>query len=193
MFISRRFSIAIASLFLSVGLISCSDKGASENTSTSAESSKDTAAIDPKTPESTSTKTAETPPAEPVIVRPGRSDAELLNILKNNGSHHAQLVKPGTFRIQKEGDSYLLFVKKDGSLRLYYKYHGSAHVSSEQMRHWNQDEPHTNAHFDSDSKPALARNYKFGTGLRSSEITNFVQSFHESVTKFQDTIEFEDH
>lgn len=112
------------------------------------------------------------------------SDAELIQIFKDEGYSSVKKIKDGKIRIKIDGRTHLLFNKSDGDLQAYYAI-GGAKISYEDINVWNRTKRLSRAYLDSDKDPVLESDLLANGGLTIKHVTEFFRVFKTSVKVFR--------
>lgn len=113
------------------------------------------------------------------------SDAEIIQIIKDDGYSAVTKIKDGVIKIKIEGSTYLIYNKNDGDLQAYYGV-GDAKISYEDINEWNRTKRLSRAYLDSDKDPVLESDLLANGGLTRKHVTEFFRVFVGSVKAFRE-------
>jgi len=116
----------------------------------------------------------------------GLQDHQLVDILKANGYHHAQIEHHGTIKIEKGQDIYYLYNTFGGDLKIVYFNRASANATYARMNQWNEGERYSVAYITTQNhRPAVAANLHTDAGLNTHRIKDFVHRFEKTVIRYK--------
>lgn len=115
------------------------------------------------------------------------SDAELMQIISDEGYSAVSKIEDGAIRIKINGNVYILFNKDDGDLQTYYAVAGT-NISYADINEWNRTKRLSRAYLDSDQDPVLEADLLANGGLTRKHVTEFFRVFQGSVAAFMDFI-----
>lgn len=112
------------------------------------------------------------------------SDAELVQLLKNEGYGAVTQVKDGVIKIKINGRNFFLINKDDGDLQAYYAISG-VQVSYENMNEWNRTKRLSRAYLDEENDPVLESDLLANGGLTEKHVAEFFRVFTGSTQRFR--------
>jgi len=115
------------------------------------------------------------------------SDAELVEIMKNDGYSAVSRLKDGVITIRVDGVSYGLLNNRDGDLQTYYAI-SDANISYEDVNEWNRTMRLSRAYLDADKDPTLEADLLANGGLSQKNVTEFFKVFLGSVKRFREFV-----
>lgn len=113
------------------------------------------------------------------------SDAELIQIIKDDGYSAVTKLKDGAIKIAIDGVTLAIFNKKDGDLQAFYAASG-VNVSYEDINEWNRTKRLSRAYLDTDKDPVLESDLLANGGLTKKHVTEFFRVFVTSSTLFRE-------
>ncbi len=115
------------------------------------------------------------------------SDAELIQIIKNEGYNAVTKLRDGAIKVKIDGMTYVIFNKSDGDLQAYYGV-GGVTISCEDINEWNRTKRLSRAYLDSDKEPVLESDLLANGGLTKKHVAEFFNVFIGSVKAFREFI-----
>lgn len=114
----------------------------------------------------------------------GYTDAELVQIFKDDGYSNIDLFQKGAISVEIDGKTYVLINHKDGDLQGYYSIRG-ADISYGDINEWNRTKRLSRAYLDSDGDSVIESDLLSDGGLTKRRVTEFFKVFRISVGKFR--------
>ena len=118
------------------------------------------------------------------VLSPRYSDAELVEILKNDGYAQVKQFKPHVIGIRVNGQTFILFNHKDGDLQLYYGVRGLK-FSYQNINEWNRTRRLSRAYINEEHDVVLEADLLSNAGLTPRHVTEFLKVFTDSVQLFR--------
>ena len=113
------------------------------------------------------------------------SDAELIQIFKDEGYSAVSKKEDGIIRIKIDGEIYVIYNKYGGDLQNYYGI-SNAKISYEDINEWNRTKRLSRAYLDSDQDSILESDLLANGGLTNKNVTEFFKIFVASGKAFKE-------
>ncbi len=112
------------------------------------------------------------------------SDAELIQILENEGYRAVQKIADGQLRIRVDGHSYELLIYDDNDLQLYYGLTGYE-LDVADLNEWNRTKRLSRGYLDSVDDPVLEADLLANAGYTPRQFLEWIEVFLYSAAEFR--------
>jgi len=118
-------------------------------------------------------------------LRKARKDAELIEILQDDGYRAVEMIEDRVIRIKIDGHTYVLYIYDDDDLQLYFGLTGYD-VNAEHMNEWNRDHRLSRAYIDKVNDPVLEADLLANAGYTNEQFLEWVSTFSSFTRQFLD-------
>ncbi|MCK4503394.1 MAG: YbjN domain-containing protein [Desulfuromonadales bacterium] len=115
------------------------------------------------------------------------TDAQLVEILKDDGYRAVELLEAGVVFVKIDGYSYVILNNENGDVQTYYALTGVS-LSYEDINEWNRTKGLSRAYLDEEHDPTIESDLLADGGLTAKHVTEFFRVFIDSVGSFREFV-----
>jgi len=124
-------------------------------------------------------------------VRKSYTDAELIEILKNDGYRAVEQVEDRVLSIRIDGYTHYLYIYDDDDLQLYFGLTGYD-VNADDMNEWNRTKRLSRAYIDDVNDPVLEADLLANAGYTVKQLSEWISVFDTSAREFHVFVDSKD-
>ena len=119
------------------------------------------------------------------------SDADLVEILKDDGYRGVEIREERVINIKVDGQMHVLYAYDDNDLQMYYALTGYS-ISNDVINEWNKTRRLSRAYIDDDNDPVLEADLLANAGMTPKQITEWVTVFIGSAEAYREHLDEND-
>ena len=119
------------------------------------------------------------------------SDADLVEILKDDGYRAVEIREERVINIKVDGQMHVLYAYDDSDLQMYYALTGYD-ISNDSINDWNKTRRLSRAYLDDDNDPVLEADLLANAGMTPKQITEWVTVFIGSAKAYREHLDEND-